>query len=59
MTVTIGIDPHKSTRTAVAIDGDERPLARLVLVADRCSGAAAVGVGGTAGHATDLGGRIS
>ena len=35
MTVIIGVDPHKSTHTAVAIDGDERPLARLRLVADR------------------------
>ena len=31
MTVMIGIDPHKATHTAVAIDGDERPLARLQL----------------------------
>jgi hypothetical protein len=36
MTVIIGIDPHKSTHTAVASDQDERPLARLQLVADRC-----------------------
>jgi transposase len=35
MTVMIGIDPHKSTHTAVAIDGDERPLAWLQVVADR------------------------
>ena len=35
MTVTIGIDPHKSTHTAVAVDGDERQLARLTLRADR------------------------
>ena len=35
MTVIIGVDPHKSTHT-VAIDRDERPLARLRLVADRC-----------------------
>jgi hypothetical protein len=35
MTVIIGVDPHKSTHTVVAIDR-ERPLARLVLVADRC-----------------------
>ncbi len=34
MTVTIGIDPHKSTHTAVAIDRDERQLARLTLRAD-------------------------
>ena len=36
MTVIIGVDPHKSTRTVVAIDRDERPLARLGLVAERC-----------------------
>ena len=35
MTVIIGIDPHKSTHTAVAIDAEERPLARLQLSADR------------------------
>jgi transposase len=35
MTVTIGIDPHKSTHTAIAIDGDERQLAKLTLPADR------------------------
>jgi transposase len=34
--VIIGVDPHTSTHTAVAIDRDERPLARLRLVADRC-----------------------
>ena len=35
MTVIIGVDPHKSTHTAVAIDRDEQPLARVQLVADR------------------------
>jgi len=35
MTVTIGIDPHEPTHTAVAIDGDERQLARFTLRADR------------------------
>jgi len=34
MTVTIGIDPHKSTHTAVAVDRDEQPLARLTLPAN-------------------------
>jgi hypothetical protein len=34
MPVIIGIDPHKSTHTAVAIDVEERPLARLQLPAD-------------------------
>jgi hypothetical protein len=36
MTVIIGVDPHKSTHTAVAIDCDEQPLARLRLVAEWC-----------------------
>ena len=36
MTVIIGVDQQKSTHTAVAIDRDERPLARTLLVADRC-----------------------
>ena len=36
MTVIIGVDPHKATHTAVAIDRDEHLLARLQLVADRC-----------------------
>jgi transposase len=36
MTVIIGVDPHKSTHTAVAIDRDERPLAGVQVVADRC-----------------------
>ena len=36
MSVIIGIDPHKSTHTAVAIDQVEQPLARVQLVADRC-----------------------
>ena len=35
MSVIIGIDPHKSTHTAVAIDRDEHPLARLQVAADR------------------------
>ena len=35
MTVIIGIDPHKSTHTAVAIDAEEQPLARVQVVADR------------------------
>ena len=36
MSVTIGIDPHKSTHTAVAVDRDELPIARLTLAASRC-----------------------
>lgn len=33
MTVTIGIDPHKSTHTAVAVDRDEQPIARFTFLA--------------------------
>jgi hypothetical protein len=36
MTVIIGVDPHKSTHTAVAIGRDEQLLAWVQLVADRC-----------------------
>ena len=36
MAVIIGIDPHKSTHTTVAIDEEEQPLARVQVVADRC-----------------------
>jgi hypothetical protein len=36
MTIIIGIDPHKATHTAVAIDETEQPLARFELAADRC-----------------------
>jgi Transposase len=35
MTVTIGIDPHKATHTAVAIDGDEAELASITIRATR------------------------
>lgn len=33
MTVTIGIDPHKSTHTAVAVGRDEQPIARYTFPA--------------------------
>jgi transposase len=36
MTVIIGIDPHKTTHMAVAIDGDEQPIGRLEVRADHC-----------------------
>jgi transposase len=36
MSVIIGMDPYKVTHMAVAIDRDERPIARLGVVADRC-----------------------
>jgi transposase len=35
MTVIIGIDPHKATHVAVAIDGDEEAIARVEVNADR------------------------
>ena len=35
MSVTIGIDPHKSSHTAVAVDRDEHQIARLTIAADR------------------------
>src|SRR5215218_802168 len=35
MTVIIGIDPHKATHVAVAIDGNEDAIARLEVNADR------------------------
>lgn len=35
MVTTIGIDPHKATHTAVAIDGSEQVLAEITVPADR------------------------
>ena len=35
MSVTIGIYPHKSTHTAVAVDRDEHQIARHTIAADR------------------------
>ena len=35
MTVIIGIDPHKATHMAVAIDGEEHAVAHLEVTADR------------------------
>jgi len=35
MSVIIGIDPHKASHLAVAIDGEERALGELEVVADR------------------------
>ena len=35
MTVIIGIDPHKATHMAVAIDGEEHAIGRLEVTADR------------------------
>ena len=55
MSMTIGIDPHKASHTAVAIDGDEHPVARLTVTADRCQyiSAARYGVDGRAGRRTE------
>ena len=36
ITVIIGIDPHKATHMAVAIDRDEHAVGRLEMRADRC-----------------------
>jgi hypothetical protein len=33
MSVTIGIDPHKSTHTAVAVDRNEQPIPRFTFPA--------------------------
>ncbi|MCH8900043.1 MAG: IS110 family transposase, partial [Acidobacteria bacterium] len=35
MVTTIGIDPHKATHTAVAIDEDETVLGEITIPADR------------------------
>ena len=35
MVTTIGIDPHKATRTAVAIDDDETVLGEITIRADK------------------------
>ena len=35
MVTTIGIDPHKATHTAVAIDGSEMVLGEITVAADR------------------------
>ncbi len=39
MTIIIGIDPHKATHTAVAIDSDERVLDKFTLRASKTQGA--------------------
>lgn len=33
--VLIGVDPHKATHTAVAVDASEQPIARLTVASDR------------------------
>jgi len=58
VTVIIGVDPHKSTHTAVAIDREERPLARLRLVADRCQTQRLLAWAAPLGTGADLGGGV-
>lgn len=45
MTIMIGIDPHKATHTAVAVDGNEVVVDELKLRASRTPGPAVQGVG--------------
>ena len=45
MVTTIGIDPHKATHTAVAIDETEQVLGELTVPADRYQTDPAGGVG--------------
>ena len=58
MTVIIGIDPHKATHMAVAIDGDEH--ADRPARGDSRSGADAtvVGVGGAVERGAHMGDRV-
>jgi hypothetical protein len=52
MTVIIGIDPHKTTRMAVAIDGDEQAIGRLEVAADRAQTQRLLAWGRSYGNAT-------
>ena len=54
--VMIGVDPHKGSHTAVAINAAEEPLGELRVRACGGAGGAAAGVGGGLAGA-DLGGR--
>ena len=56
MDVIIGVDPHKASHTAVAIDDGEDELARMQVRSDREPGRPAVGVGGAV-RAADVGDR--
>jgi hypothetical protein len=49
MTVTIGVDAHKATHTAVAIDGNERPMCSVGGDGGPMPDPAAVGVGSAVG----------
>ena len=57
MAVMIGVDPHKGSHTAVAIDRDEIELATVTGARDASSGRRVVGVGGTV-RGADVGGRV-
>ena len=46
MVTTIGIDPHKATHTAVAIDETETVLGEITVPADRYQTARLLGWGG-------------
>ena len=58
MTVIIGIDPHKATHAAVAIDSDERPIARLQLTAGQDQTTRLLAWATPLGHGPDVGGRV-
>ena len=57
MTVIIGVDPHKASHTAVAIDDGEERARPDAGARDAHAGAAAVGVGGAV-RAADVGDRV-
>ena len=55
MTVMIGVDPHKRSHTAVAIDRDDVELAAIEVRGVARAGRAAAGVGGPV-RGADVGG---
>ena len=57
MTIMIGIDPHKATHTAVAIDSDERVLDEFTLRASKAQTARLRVVGGSV-RRPGVGGRV-
>jgi hypothetical protein len=58
MTVIFGVDRHKSTHAVVAIGRDERPLARVRLVAERCQTQRLLAWVEPLGTEADLGGGV-
>ena len=58
MTVIIGIDPHKATHMAVAIDGDEQAIARLEVTADRAQTQRLLAWAAPLGDGTHVGDRV-